>query len=97
MTKLSDIARARTGDKGDDTIIGVYCKSNHDFEQAALMLTASAIAKHFDCTKDQVSVTLIPGLLAFTVLIRGVLAGGVTRSLRTDPHGKTLGSYLLEL
>lgn len=97
MTKLSDIAFARTGDKGDDSIIGVYCTNQANFEKAKSKLTEAAIAGHFGCTAEQVSVTELPGLLAFTVLVHGVLAGGVTRSLRTDPHGKTLGSYLLEL
>jgi hypothetical protein len=94
---LAEIAFARTGDKGDDSIIGVYCTNEANFEQAKSILTETAIAKHFGCESNQVSVTPLPKLMAFTVVIRGILAGGVTRSLRTDPHGKTLGSYLLEL
>ena len=97
MPKLAELAFARTGDKGDDSIIGVYCKNEPDFEQALTKLSIDAIANHFGCESSQVSVTPLPKLMAFTVVIRGILVGGVTRSMRTDPHGKTLGSYLLEL
>lgn len=97
MTSLNTIASARTGDKGNDSIIGVYCSNQTDFKMAAQILTIGNIAKHFGLNQNQVSVTPIPALLAYTVLVTGVLDGGVTRSLRSDPHGKTLGSYLLEI
>jgi hypothetical protein len=97
MTNLGTIARARTGDKGNDSIIGVYCSNQTDFSRASEILLIEKISKHFGLKENQVSVTPIPALLAYTVLVRGVLDGGVTRSLRSDPHGKTLGSYLLEM
>lgn len=97
MTKLADVAHARTGDKGDDSIIGVYCDTRSDWDAAQLLLLEDRVAQHFHVAGERVTVTELPNLLAFTVVIRGVLAGGVTRSLRSDPHGKTIGSYLLEL
>lgn len=97
MTRLSDLAQVRTGDKGNDSIIGVYCSNESDFEKTLALLSATKIAEHFDCKLSKVSVTPLPKLLAATVVVTGVLDGGVTRSLRSDPHGKTLGSYLLEL
>lgn len=97
MASLSELAKARTGDKGDDSIVGVYCENREDWIEAKRLLDAQAISAHFGLDPTSVSITELPELLAFTVVLRGVLAGGVTRSLRSDPHGKTLGSYLLEL
>ena len=97
MTRLGDLAFARTGDKGDDSIVGVYCLSQDEYNASAELLSIGRIADHFGINANQVKVHPLPDLLAFTVVLAGVLDGGVTRSLRTDPHGKTLGSYLLEL
>jgi hypothetical protein len=44
-----------------------------------------------------VTITAVPGLGALTLVVRGALAGGVTRSGRIDPHGKTLSGHLLDL
>jgi hypothetical protein len=37
----------------------------------------------------------IESLRALNFVIQDVLAGGVTRSLRLDPHGKALSSLIL--
>ncbi len=37
----------------------------------------------------------LPKLRALNFVIHKALAGGVTRSLRLDPHGKTLSSIVL--
>lgn len=97
MSRLSELAQARTGDKGNDSIIGVYCSNQGDYEKTLVLLTLGNVSVHFDCKPEQITITALPHLKGFTVVVTEVLDGGVTRSLRSDPHGKTLGSYLLEL
>jgi len=39
----------------------------------------------------------VPKLRALNFVIEKALAGGVTRSLRLDPHGKTLSAIVLAI
>ena len=39
----------------------------------------------------------LPQLHALNFVLKGVLRGGVTRSLALDAHGKCLGSAILEM
>jgi hypothetical protein len=39
----------------------------------------------------------LPGVGALNFVLHGALAGGVTRSLNIDSHGKTLSSLLLAM
>lgn len=39
----------------------------------------------------------LPGIAALNFALHNALAGGATRSLALDPHGKCLGAILLEL
>ena len=39
----------------------------------------------------------LPNLRALNFVIENALAGGVTRSLRLDPHGKTLSGIVLAI
>ena len=39
----------------------------------------------------------LPRLWALNFVIEGVLGGGVTRSLRIDPHGKALSALMLTI
>ncbi|HSN12467.1 MAG TPA: hypothetical protein VLS51_10195 [Propionibacteriaceae bacterium] len=99
MTQLTlwDIAHARAGDKGDNSIILVAPYEQANLASVAAALDAEAVAAHFGLTPDAVTVTVHQALCAATVVLRGRLQGGVTRSLTIDPHGKTLAAHLLEL
>lgn len=99
MTELTlrNIAHARAGDKGDNSIILVAPYVPDDLGLVAATLDPRAVAAHFDMPVANVTVTVHPTLLAATVVLRGRLQGGVTRSLTIDPHGKTLAAHLLEL
>ncbi len=94
---LRDIAHARAGDKGDNSIILVAPYGSEDLTTVAAALDVTAVASHFDMPVENVTVTIHPTLRAATVVLRGRLQGGVTRSLTIDPHGKTLAAHLLEL
>lgn len=97
MSVLGDIAHARAGDKGDTSIIMVAPYAREDFARVADLLTPAAVASHFGVEIAAVDVRALHQLGAFTVIVRGALDGGVTRSRAVDPHGKTLSSILLQL
>lgn len=97
MARVLDIAHARAGDKGDTSII--MCAPFRPEDIGALMqaLAPETVAAHFNVPEASVAVREYPELQAVTVVVRGRLVGGVTRSPTVDPHGKTLSSHLLEM
>lgn len=97
MTQLGDIAHARTGDKGDTSIIVVAAWRAEDFEDVCETIQPDAVARRFGVRAGDVAVHVIENLHACTVRILGCLDGGVTRSRRADPHGKSLSGHLLEM
>ena len=94
---LGDLAHARAGDKGDTSIIMVAPFAQSDFQKLGEIITPNALARHFGTEVRYVDIFALPALSAYTVVFRSQLGGGVTRSLRADPHGKTLASHLLML
>jgi hypothetical protein len=95
--RLWDLAHARAGDKGEDSILVLRPYRAEDLGELAAAVTADRVADHFRVPPDAVTITSVPRLAALTVVIRGRLAGGVTRSPRIDPHGKTLSGHLLDM
>lgn len=96
--RLHDIAHARTGDKGDISNISVIAYDPKHWPLIRNTVTSERVAAHFE-TFDvgNISRFELPQLQALNFVIRGALAGGVTRSLALDAHGKCLASVLLEL
>lgn len=97
MTILDDHADARTGDKGDTLIVAVLPRSTADFTYLRGALTTTAIARHFRCEEETVTLREVPAVEAFVVQLRGLLGGGVTGSPVLDGHGKTLSYHMLTL
>lgn len=99
MTCLRDIAHVRSGDKGDTAQISVIAYSPEDFEMLAGALNCDRIATHLRALPDGVRIDRLelPSLGALLFTLEGALAGGVTRSLAIDAHGKTLAMQLLDL
>lgn len=94
---LADIAHARAGDKGDTSILMVAPYQAEDYKQLTQVLSPQALAAHFGTDISAVTVNWAPGLTAGSIVLRGVLTGGVTRSHMVDPHGKTLSGHLLAM
>lgn len=98
--QLRELAHARTGDKGDTSQISVIAHEPGDYAFLAEQVTAERVRAHFAAIlRPDATVTRyeLPGLGALNFVIVGALAGGVTRSLSLDAHGKCLGSVLLEM
>lgn len=95
--RLYDIAHARAGDKGDASILMVAPYDQEDFDRILKGMIPSVVASHFGTLPELVTIRPAPALFAITVLVRGRLSGGVTRSPTVDPHGKTLSGHLLDL
>jgi hypothetical protein len=96
--RLRELAHARAGDKGDTSQISVIAYDPGDFAFLAEHATAERVAAHFaQILRGDVTRYELPGLGALNFVMRHALATGVTRSLALDPHGKCLGSLLLEL
>lgn len=96
--RLRDIAHARSGDKGNHANIGVvaYTPAGHRF--LGQVLTETRVAEYFlPLRPRQVQRFELPGILAYNFLLRDVLGGGASQSLRTDSQGKVLSTALLEM
>ena len=96
--RLRELAHARTGDKGDTSQISVIAYDEGDYAYLAEHVTAERVRAHFSAiVRGDVVRYELPGLGALNFVMDRALAGGVTRSLALDAHGKCLSSLLLEL
>ena len=96
--QLRELAHARTGDKGDTSQISVIAYDPGDYAFLAEHVTAERVRAHFAAiVGGAVTRYELPGLGALNFVLERALAGGVTRSLSLDAHGKCLSSILLEL
>ena len=96
--KLYELAHSRTGDKGDISVISLIPYRAQDYALLKEKVTAQRVKEHFSSlVRGEVTRYELPELPAFNFVLEGALDGGVTRSLRVDMHGKTLGYALLEM
>ncbi len=94
--KLREIAHARTGDKGDNSTISLIAYRGEDFEQLRAQVSAERVKAHFGAlVHGPVQRFELTQLCALNFVLSGALAGGVTRSLALDAHGKALSFLLL--
>ena len=95
---LSEIAHARSGDKGSHANVGVVAYGQAGFEYLCQVLTEERVREFFSGLKPtRVERFELPGIYALNFLLYDVLEGGASRSLRTDSQGKILGLALLEM
>ena len=96
--RLKEIAHARSGDKGNHANIGVIAWTGSGYDYLGRVLTEARVAEFFlPLRPRQVERFALPGIGAYNFVLREVLAGGASRSLRIDTQGKTLALALLEL
>ena len=95
---LRDIAHTRAGDKGNVSNISVIAYEPKDYPLLEKHLTADRVKQHFaDLVQGDVQRYALPAIGALNFVMHNALAGGVTRSLALDAHGKTLSSAMLSL
>lgn len=93
---VHDLAHARSGDKGNTSNVAVMAYDAAGYEILRAQLTAERVlAAYAHLAQGPVERYEVPNLRALNFVIHKALAGGVTRSLRLDPHGKTFSSIVL--
>ena len=96
--KVRDIAIARSGDKGNRATLSVIARNPQDFALLEKTLTAVRVREHYQgVVRGEVQRYLLPHLGAVHFVMNDALAGGVTRSLALDAHGKTLAFSILDV
>src|SRR5258708_3860852 len=95
---LQDIAHGRSGDKGNHANIAVIGYTPAAFAWLCEHLTEEIVKNYFAPLKPTRVVRYeAPNLLALNFMLHDVLAGGASRSLRSDNQGKTLALALSRL
>jgi hypothetical protein len=97
-TRVHDLAHARSGDKGNTSNVAVMAYDDAGYELICKHLTSERVLAAFaHVAQGPVTRYEIPNLRALNFVIEKALAGGVTRSLRLDPHGKTFSALMLTI
>jgi len=96
--KLTQIAHARSGDKGDTANVGLIATKPEYYPILVEQVTAQRVKEHFKgICLGEVERFEIPNLGALNFLLHKSLDGGGTLSLKTDAQGKTYSSALLRM
>jgi hypothetical protein len=96
--RVSELASARSGDKGNHANIGVIARNDDAYEILVSRLTAVRVQDYFrELGVTRVERFELPKVQALNFLLYDALAGGASRSLRIDTQGKLLGPALLDL
>src|SRR6516162_2515286 len=96
--RLSDLAHGRSGDKGNHANVAVIAYTPAGFAWLREHLSAERVRGFFQrFGPTRVVRYEAPNVLAFNFLLHNVLAGGASRSLRSDNQGKTLALALLRM
>jgi hypothetical protein len=95
---LRAVAHARAGDKGDVSNVAVFAYEPADYGLLRRTLTAARVRDEFaPLGADGVTRYELPTLGGLNFVVEGTLDGGVTSSLRAEPHGKSLSFLLLRI
>ena len=96
--RLTQLAHARSGDKGDTANVGVIALREDFYPVLAREVTAARVKDHFKgICKGKVERFELSNLGALNFLLHESLGGGGTLSLMTDAQGKTLSTALLRM
>ncbi|HEX5702122.1 MAG TPA: hypothetical protein VFX97_02755 [Pyrinomonadaceae bacterium] len=95
---LTQLAHARSGDKGDTANVGLIALREEWYPLLAREVTAARVKGHFGAIcKGEVERFELPNLGALNFLLHESLGGGGTLSLMTDAQGKTFSTALLRM
>jgi len=95
---LATIAHGRSGDKGNHANVAVIAYTDAGFAWLRDNLTADVVASYFSpLGPSRVERFEAANVRGLNFVLYDVLAGGASRSLRTDTQGKTFALALLEM
>jgi len=96
--RLTRLAHARSGDKGDTANVGLIALRPEFYPIIAREVTAARVKEHFQgiCHGD-IDRFELPNLGALNFLLHESLGGGGTLSLMTDAQGKTFSTAMLRM
>jgi hypothetical protein len=96
--KLRELGYSRSGDKGDVSNICVFVYDEADYPRLVEALTAEVVREHFgDLVRGAVERYEIPKAHGLNFVLQQALDGGVSMTLRVDPHGKSFQSLILDI
>jgi hypothetical protein len=95
---LARIAHGRSGDKGNHANVAVIAYTDAAFAWLRAHLTAELVTAYFaPLGPSRVERFEAANVRGLNFVLYDVLAGGASRSLRTDTQGKTLALALLQM
>jgi hypothetical protein len=93
--KLCQISNTRSGDKGENSNVGIIFKNKIIYKWANKNLTSKIIKEYFkSVVKGKVVRYELPNLCALNFILHDSLGGGGSESLINDAQGKTHGQAL---
>ncbi|MCB0977228.1 MAG: DUF1446 domain-containing protein [Acidimicrobiales bacterium] len=93
---LGIVAMARSGDKGGSANIGVWVRTDDEWNWLAHTLTVDRLRELLPEAKDlPVTRYVLDNLKALNFVVEGILGEGVASNARFDPQAKALGEWLL--
>src|SRR3989454_8144768 len=96
--QLTQLAHARSGDKGDTANVGLIALKDDYYPILVREVTAERVKQHFKgICRGTVERFELPNLYALNFLLHESLGGGGTLSLMTDAQGKTFSTALLRM
>lgn len=95
---LSTIAHGRSGDKGNHSNIAIIAYTPDGYEWLKRHLTAEVVAVYFaPLGPSRVERFEAANVLGLNFMLYDALAGGASRSLRSDTQGKSFALALLQM
>lgn len=94
-TPLGGVFDARSGDKGGNANVGLWARDTIAFEWLWETLTAYRLRALVPETAGlEIERYVLPKLCAVNFVVKGLLDGGATETLRFDSQAKALGEYV---
>lgn len=96
--KLREVAYSRSGDKGDISNVCVFVYDDGHWDTLRRELTVDKVRDKFgNLVKGDIVRYELPGTKGLNFVMTEALGGGVSLSLRADPHGKAYQSLMLDI
>jgi hypothetical protein len=98
LIPLSQLAHGRSGDKGNHANVAIIANDEAGFAHLKQHLTAERVHKFFaGLGTTKVERFEAANVLGLNFLLHDALAGGASRSLRSDTQGKSYAGTLLTM